>query len=266
MALGRLEEARDAFEQAEAKNLDSPWLRINRYALAFLQNDATGMEQQVTWSLGKPWAEEMFTNLEADTAAHFGHLRKARELSRQAVDLARREDLNERAAAFEGNAALREALFGNAAEARLQAKASLHPSTAPGAQYEAALVFALEGDVTAAGNLADDLVRQYPENQKVQHQRFPTIQASLALDRNNIAKAIEVFQSTQYGAGDFQEFYVRGEAYLAAHRGGEAAAEFQIILDRRGVVLNQPIGALAHLQIGRAYAMQGDAAKAKAAY
>jgi predicted Zn-dependent protease len=133
-------------------------------------------------------------------------------------------------------------------------------------QYEAALALALGGDVTGAEHLANDLGRQYPKNVKVQHQRLPTIQALLALDRNNVTKAIEVLQSAPYEAGDFLPVYVRGEAYLAAHRGTEARAEFQKILDHPGVVVNDPIGCLARLSLARAYASRHDTVKARAAY
>jgi DNA-binding winged helix-turn-helix (wHTH) protein/tetratricopeptide (TPR) repeat protein len=266
LALDRLEEARETFEQAEAKKLDSPVLHSYRYEIAFLQNDKAGMEQQVTWSLGKPAVEELFLNLEADTAAYFGRARKARELTRQATDLAGRAELSEQAATFESNAALRESLFGNVAEAQHRARSALILSAGPNVQNEAALALALGGEVRAAEGLADDLHRQYPNNLRTQRQRIPTIQALLALDRNEVARAIEVLQSAPYDAGDFFPVYVRGEAYLSAHRGAEAAAEFQKILDHRGVIVNRPIGALAHLQIGRAFAMEGDTAKAKAAY
>jgi eukaryotic-like serine/threonine-protein kinase len=266
LALGRLQEARETFEHAEAKKLDSPWLRIYRYQLAFLQNDAIGMRRQVAWSLGKPGVEDMFLNLEAVTAAYFGHIRKAREFSRQAVDSAERADQKETAATYEADAALREALFGNATEARHRAAASLQLSTGPNVQYETALALAFAGDAMGAEHLANDLGRQYPENIRVQFERLPTIHALLALDRKNVAKAMQALQSAPNEAGDFSRVYVRGEAFLASHRGSEAAAEFQKILDHQGIVLNEPIGALAHLGLARAYVLQGNTAKMHAAY
>jgi DNA-binding winged helix-turn-helix (wHTH) protein/tetratricopeptide (TPR) repeat protein len=272
--VGRLREAQETFDQAEAKHLDSLWLRVFRYDLAFLENDATGMQQQVTWSLDKPGFEDMFLNLEADTAGYSGHAREARELSRQAVEFAGRAELSGRAADHEVNAAMRESLFGNFAEAQRQAKASLNRSPGPFVQYKAAIALALGRDVVGAENLANEMRRRYPENLRVRRQRIPTIQALVALDRNQTANAIEVaesiptevVESSPYQEADFFPVYVRGEAYLAAHRGAEARAEFQKIVDNRGIIVNQPIGALAHLQIGRAYATQGDVTKAKAAY
>ena len=272
--VGRLREAQETFDQAIAKHLDSLWLRVDRYDLAFLENDATGMQQQVTWSSDKPGFKDVFLNLEADTAAYSGHAREARELSRQAVEFAGRAELNGRAADHEVNAAIRESLFGNFAEAQRQAKASLNRSPGPLVQYKAAIALALGRDGVGAENLANEMRRRYPENLMMRRQRIPTIQALVALDRDHGANAIEVAESIPtevvefgpYQDADFFTAYVRGEAYLAAHRGAEARAEFQKILDHRGMIVNQPIGALAHLQIGRAYAMQGDVAKAKAAY
>ena len=272
--VGRLREAHDTFDQAIAKHLDSLWLRVYRYDLAFLENDATGMRQQVTWSSDKPGFDDMFLNLEADTGGYSGHAREARELSRQAVEFAGRAERNGRAADHEVNAAIRESLFGNFAEAQRLANASLNRSPGPLVQYKAGITLALGRDVVGAENLANEMRRRYPENLMTRRQRIPTIQALVALDRNHVANAIEVMesiptevvQSNPYQEADFFSVYVRGEAYLAAHRGAEAGAEFQKIPDHRGFILNQPIGALAHLQIGRAYAMQGDVAKAKAAY
>jgi eukaryotic-like serine/threonine-protein kinase len=272
--VGRLREAQETFDQAIAKHLDSLWLRVYRYDLAFLENDATGMQQQVTWSSDKPGFEDMFLNLEADTAAYSGHARQAHEFSRQAVQFAGRAERNGRAADHEVNAAMRESLIGDSAEAQRQAKASLNRSPGPFIQYKAAIALALGRDVAGAENLANEMLRRYPENLMMRRQRIPTIQALVALDRNRVANAIEVaesiplevVESSPYQEADFLPVYVRGEAYLAAHRGAEARAEFQKILGHRGIIVNQPIGALAHLQIGRAYAMQGDAAKAKAAY
>jgi predicted Zn-dependent protease len=242
------------------------WLRIFRYQLAFLQNDATGMEEQVTWSLGKPGLEDMFLNLEGDTAAYFGRIRKARDFFHRAVGSARRAENKERAATHEADTALLESLFGNTAEARYGATASMRRSTGPNVVYKAALALAFAGDVAGAKQLATDLGRQYPENINVQGQRVPTIQALLALDVHDAGKAIELLQSAPNEEGDFFQVYVRGVAYEAAHRILEAETEFQRILNRPGVVVNNPIGVLAHLGLARAYTMQGEAAKAKAAY
>jgi tetratricopeptide (TPR) repeat protein/predicted Ser/Thr protein kinase len=274
--LNRLEEARTTAEEAQAKNLDSPYLRINLYALAFLQNDAAGMAQQVAWAAGKSGVEDALLEGEADTAAYSGRLAKARGFSRQAVASAERAEEKETAAGYEADAAAREALFGNEAEARQRVAAVLALSTGRDVKYGAALALALAGDAHRAQALADDLGKRFPEDTIVQFNYRPTIHAQFALDRNDTSRAIEALQAaTPYelglpGTGSFTPglypVYVRGDAYLAGHQGIEAAAEFQKILGNRGVVQNESIGVLSHLGLARAYAMQGDTAKAKAAY
>ena len=274
LQLNRLEEARAIAEEAQAKKFDSPILRTNLYQLAFVQNDAAGMARQVAWAAGKPGVEDVLLANEADTAAYSGRLVKARGFSRQAVASAERAEEKETAAGCEADAALREALFGNSADARRRAAVALGLSTGRDVQFGAALALALVGD--AARALADDLAKRFPDDTIVQFNYLPTIQAQFALNRNDASKAIEELQATAAyelgtpGGGAFTPalypVYVRGQAYLAAHQGSEAAAEFQKILDHRGVVASEPIGALAHLGLGRAYVSQGDTAKARASY
>jgi tetratricopeptide (TPR) repeat protein len=276
--LNRLEEARATAQEAQAKKLDSFQLRLFLYLVAFLQNDAAGMAQQVAWAAGKPGVEDVLLAGEADTAAYSGRLGKAREFSRRAVASAERAEEKETAASYEADAALREALFGDADEARQRAAASLALSTGRDVQYGATLALAFAGDVTRAQALADDLTKRFPEDTVVQFNYLPTIRAQLALTRNDSSKAVEALQAAApYESGSLAltsnfnflslyPVYVRGEAYLAGHQGDAAAAEFQKVLDQRGVVVNEPIGALARLGLARAYALQGDAAKARAAY
>ena len=268
--LSRLAEARSTAEEAKAKNLDSPTLRVLLYSLAFLQNDVAAMEQQAAWATGKPGVEDVLAVSEADTAAYSGKLAKSRELSRQAVASAERAEEKEVAASYEAEAAIREALFGNAAEAQRRAAAALNFTNGPQIEFGAALSLAFAGDVVRAQMLVNDLDKRFPEDTIVQFNYLPTIRAQLALNRSDSSKAVHALQTAapyELGsAGRLYPVYVRGAAYLAARQGSEAAAEFQKILDHPGIVLNEPIGALAHLQIGRAYAMQGDTAKAKAAY
>jgi eukaryotic-like serine/threonine-protein kinase len=274
--LNRLEEARATAVEAQAKKFDSPALRFWLYQLAFLQDDAAGMAQQVAWATGKPGMQHTLLAREAMTAAYSGRLVKAREFSHQAVALAEREANRERAASYEADAALREALFGNATEARKLAVMALGLSAGGDEQYAAALALTLLGDTGRGEALANDLAKRFPEDTIVQSNYLPTLRAQLALSRSDSSKAIEALQAaTPYELGLLgintcsvllHPIYVRGQAFLMSHQGREAAAEFQKILDHRGIVLNSPIGALAHLQIGRAYAMQRDTAKAKAAY
>jgi tetratricopeptide (TPR) repeat protein len=273
--LNRLEEARATAEEAQAKNLDSPDLHVCLYQLAFLRNDAPGMAQEVTWAEGKPGVEGVLLVNEADTAAYSGHLQAARKLSRRAVASAERAEEKEVAATYAADAALREGLFGNSSEARQLAAAALGLSAGQDVQFQAALALALAQDATRAQPLGDDLGKRFPEDTIVQFNFLPTTRTQIGLIHNDFARAIEALQlAAPYELGSpnsaislaLYPVYVRGEAYLAAHQGTEAATEFQKILDHRGVVGNEPIGALAHLQIARASAMQGDTAKARAAY
>ena len=233
------------------------------------------MAEQVEWATGRPGVGHWMLANQADTAAYFGQLGKARAFSRRAADSALREGEKEAAAEYETSAALREALFGNSAEARRRLLTLVNPSQGPlhggwGCDhYRSALAMAYAGDEKGAQAIADELFNRFPENTVTQSIRVPTLRAKLAVNRNEPVKALdflEVAAPFEFGSGDPYPVYVRGEAYLAARRGGEAVVEFRKILDHKGIVFNEPIGALAHFQLGRAYAMQGDMAKAKAAY
>ncbi len=206
-----------------------------------------------------------------------GGLKEAREFTRRAMDSAERAQEKEPAATYTALSGLREALFGNAEEARRRATLAMGRSAGRDVQYGSALALAYAGDDERARTLTDDLSKRFPEDTIVHFNYLPALRAKLAVSRGNVSEAIEnlraavpyeLGQSTAstYGWTALYPVFVRGEAYLAAHQGNEAAAEFQKILDHRGIVLNSPIGALAHLQIGRAYAMTGDSTKAKAAY
>jgi eukaryotic-like serine/threonine-protein kinase len=278
LKLNRFDEAQTTAEEGQAKNLDSPELRFTLYMLAFLKNDVAEMAQQVAWSARKVGVEDVLLVNEADTAAYSGRLKEAREFSRRAMDSAERSGEKETAATYSAASGLREALFGNADEARRRATFALGRTAGRDVQYSAALALAYSGDEGRAQALTDDLGKRFPESTIVQFNYLPTLHAKLAVSRGNISEAIESLRTAapyelgvQYGHASYgwtavYPVFVRGETYLAAHQGSEAAAEFQKILDHRGVVVNEPIGALAHLQIGRAYALQGDTAKARAAY
>ena len=267
--LNRLDEAQAVAKEAQSKKFDSFFLRFYTYQIFFLKRDTAGMAQQVGWATGKPEAEAGFLDSEASTNAFYGRLEKARELERRAVPSAQRGQLTELAGSGEGNAALREALFGNAAEARHRSAAALKLSKGHDVQAAAALALAIAGDATQAQALANDLSKRYPEDTIVQFVYLPQIRAQIAL-RNNSPESVELLRAAEpYELGQssvLHPAYVRGEAYLAGRRGSEASIEFQKILDHPGVVVNDPIGALAHLQLGRAYSMSGDITKAKAAY
>jgi tetratricopeptide (TPR) repeat protein len=268
--LNRLDQARTTALDAQAKNLDSPDLRLYLYVIAFLQDDAAGMRQQIALSAGEPGVEDSLLSNDADTAAYFGHLRTAREFSRRASASAERAGEKETAASYEVNAALREAIFGNAGEVRKRSQAALALSTDRDTQYGAGMALGFAGDSPHAEALANYLAEQFSEDTAVQYCYLPTIRALLALSRKDSSKAIELLQvASPYElgtAGGLYPVYVRGEAYLVARQSSEAATEFQKILDHRGIVQNEPIGAFAHLGLARAYAMSVDTAKARAAY
>jgi serine/threonine protein kinase/predicted Zn-dependent protease len=274
IALNRLDEAKSVYEQATRRKLDSPTLRERLYQLAFLQNDVAGMAQQVAWSKGKPGAEDVLLSYESDTAAYSGRLGDARDLSRRAMDFAERSENKETAATYSAASGLREALFGNAGDARRVAAFALERSRGRDVQYGAALSFAYAGEIERARRLADDLGEMYPESTIVQFNYLPTVRAKLAVSRGDASEAIESLRgATPFELGRpsndwaaLYPVYVRGEAHLAAHQGSDAATEFQKIVERRGIVLLEPIGVLAHLGLARAFVLQSDAAKARAAY
>ena len=198
--------------------------------------------------------------------------------SQRAVDLAEQSAQPEEAAMFESVAALWDGWFGKAYSARQSALAALKLSKNRDAEYGAAFALALSGDSQRSLILANDLESRFPEDTSVKFSYLPALRALRALHYRDPEKAIQVLQVAvpyELGAprssihaffGSLYPVYVRGEAYLTAQRGAEAAAEFKKILDHRGVVVSDPIGALAYLQIGRAYAMQGEAMKAASAY
>jgi eukaryotic-like serine/threonine-protein kinase len=277
LALNRFDDARDTTEEALGRKLEGIPLHLNLYALAFFQSNVPAMKQQADWALGKPGAEDQMLSLESDTEAWSGKLGKARELSRQAIESARRSDEKEPAALWQANAAIREALFGNADTARQNAAAAITLAVGDrDAEAQAALAYALAGDAAHAQSLVDDLSKRSPQNIVVQTVWLPTIRAQTETGRKNAARSIELLQAAApYELGMLSgsaansclyPVYVRAEAYLSAQHGQLATAEFRKILDHHGLLWNCATGALAQLQIGRAYAMQGDTAKAKAAY
>src|ERR1700751_4243042 len=277
LALNRFDEARTTTEEALGRKLEDIPLHLNLYALAFSQRNAAAMKQQADWAVGKLSAEDYMLSLESDTQAWSGRLGKARDLSRQAIESARRSGEKEPAALWQANAAIREALFGNADAARQNATEAL--ALAPGsrdAEALAAVAYALAGDAAHAQSLADDLGKHSPQDTVVQSVWLPTIRAQIEETRKHAARSIELLQAAApYELGMLSgsatnsclyPVYVRAQAYLSGQQGQAAAAEFQKILDHRGLLWEWATGALAHLGLARAYAMQGDTAKARAAY
>jgi tetratricopeptide (TPR) repeat protein len=233
------------------------------------------MQQQLTWAVGRPKEEDWLLSTQSDTEAYFGRLAKAREFSRRAVESAQHADAKETAALWQANAALREAEFGNASAARQNAQASLSLMPGKDIRSVAALALARAGDAARAQKEADTLNREFPQNTVVQGYWLPAIRAAIELNGKNPAKAIELLQaSMSYELAQSQPFqvgmmypvYIRGKAYLQTLQAKEAAAEFQRIIDHSGLILNFPVGVLARLGLARAYVVEGDRAKARAAY
>jgi eukaryotic-like serine/threonine-protein kinase len=271
--LNRIDEARTIAEQAQARKFDSPYLHVNLYILAFLRGDAPGMADQVSWATGKPGVEDVLYSSEADTAAYTGQLTKARDLTRRAVYSAERAGEKETAADYEAVGALREAVFGNRLTAHERGQAALALSSGRDVESTVILAAALSSDTAHAETLADDLAKHFPEDTLVYFNYLPTLHAALDLGRNDAGKAIEELQiASPYDLGgasvdlNLYTVYVRGEAYLRAHRGSEAEAEFQKIIVHPGIVGNEPIGALANLGLARARALTGNTAGARTAY
>ena len=273
--LGRYDQAKAAAEQSRAKRLNSPWYPLILYVVDFLQNNPAGMAQQAAATQGIPGVEDQMFLVESETAADHGQFRQARELTRRAADSARRAQENETAAEYEGHNALREALVGLTDFAKADAQTALSAIKGKHGEGFSAIAFALAGDVADANRAIDDLTKRFPQNTVVQTRYLPMARSALAVNSGNAQAALDALSAAApYELGHTNEdftcalypIYFRGRAYLAAKNAAAAAGEFQKILDHAGVVGNEPIGALAHLGIARAYSLSGNSAKAKGAY
>jgi len=278
----RLAEARSTLKRASERKIDIPELLYARFQIAFLENDHTEMGDLAALGRARPgvqdWIPAWVIDQEGAVLASSGHLQQARKKSRQAVALAKQAGRKDGAAQHQAAAAVREALFGYPSEARQIAADVLDLSSGPITQYGAAVALALAGDSSRGQTLADDLAARFPEDTLVRVSYLPALRALLALNRREAAKAIDLLEiAGPYELGDHSgasvgfsgplyPVYVRGLAYLAARQGPDAAREFQKILDHPGIVVTDPIGALAHLQLGRAFALAGARSKAKSAY
>ena len=278
VAVGRLDEVRKIYGEIVARKLDDDVPHLVLYGLAFLQGRPDEMAQQALWFDGKPDLRHEILTLESDSEAYVGHLKKARELTRRAVDSAVHADNKEAAALWQVTSAWREAAFGNSTAAYAGAKAGL--ALAPHSrevQALAAIVLARIGQEDRALLLAQDLDKRFPSYTLVQSYWLPTIKAQVALAKKNFAEAVEQLRSpplplelgsviTLVNNSCLYPAYLRGEAYLAARQGDAAAAEFEKILGNPGIVQNCPSAALARLQVGRGCVISGNAVKARAAY
>ena len=275
MWLNRWDEAKAMAQVARNQNLYLPNINLSLYVIDFLQHDAMGMDREAAGLRGKRGLEDEVLYFESEAAVYGGEFAKARELTRRAVDSARQAGKSEAASAYEAEGALREVLAGNVPLAKQGAQAGLERTTGKDARAILAITLGLAGDSAQATEVAGEIAKRYPEDTIVQTQYSPMIHAAVALQRGDAGKAVEALRAAApYELGQYISFedfafyplYLRGQAYLAAKQGGAAAGEFQKILDHPGVVMVEPIGALAHLGLGRAYALAGDNEKAKTAY
>ena len=275
--LNRLEEAQATAREAQARHFDTPYIHLVLYLVAFVGYDAAGVEREMDiLRKSEPLFQRNAAREESDSAAFVGQFAKARELSRRAVSFAERKGHKELAVGLQAWSALPEALVGNLVVARRQAKAALALSKAKGVEVKSACALGLAGDTIEADRLASDLARGYPQDTLMRSVTLPTIRAIIALqsgvakDRDKAIAALAATAPYEFSTPDFTpplfHIYIRGLAYLDANQAPSAVIEFQKILDHPGIMRNSIIGALAHLQLGRAYAMSGETTKAKAAY
>jgi tetratricopeptide (TPR) repeat protein len=272
--LNRLDEAEAVYKQAEERKLEGELLLTTLYQLAFLKDDAAKMVQFASAAMGKPGTEDLLLASQSDTEGWYGKLKNAHELTRRAMDSAEHNDAKESAASYQAAAALREVESGNREQARADANAALKLAPNRDVRAIVALALARAGNMAGAEKLAAELDKTYPLDTLVQRYWLPTVRAAVALERKDPNKAIELLKDARVIELGLPvgltivlcPVYLRGEAYLMLHDGNAAATEFEKFIDHRGLVVNFPWGALAHLQIGRAYVLQGDTAKAKAAY
>jgi tetratricopeptide (TPR) repeat protein len=275
MSFNRLDETAAVYKQAEERKLESQFLLQSRYWLAFLKDDTARMAQLLSAAMGKPGSEDLLLAMQADTEGWYGKLKNAHELTGRAMDSAQRNNAKETAAGYQAEAALRDGEAGNREQARAEANATLKLAPNRDVRAIAALALARGGDTAGAERLAAELEETFPLDTLVQRYWLPTIRAGVALERQDPNRAIELLKAastvelssiTAALTIFLCPAYLRGEACLMLHDGERAAVEFQKFIDHRGVVMNFPWGALARLGLARAYAMQGDTGKARAAY
>lgn len=263
IALGQLQQAKQTFAQADSLHMNLPGNHNNLYLVAFLEHDRAVMDREAAWATSKPEAEAGMLYLQSLTSAYDGHLKRARDYSSRASAAALAENQKETALSYRADAALREALFGNASKADRDLAKERLADYGQDAQAVAAFAYAFAGNRAKGKALAEKLAQKYPENTIVQSHYLPVIRAQIALDENHPAEALEILngaqpfelgQPAQIISLNMYAVFVRGQAYLAVQDGRNAAREFQKILDTPGMALNEPIAALVYLGIARANA------------
>ena len=277
--LDRFTEAESVLDRASERRLEEPSLLVLRYNIAALKGDKDQMDRVVALAKGKHGAEDRVAHAEALALARSGRLQAARQSSSRAVDLTLQEGDRETAASYRAARAVWEAVYGNAAEGKRSAMAGLELSKGRDVEYAASFALAVSGDSSRSEALAGDLEKRFPEDTFVKFTYAPVLHALALQAQGKPADSVERLQIAlryelavtglnfnHFYLGGLHSTYVRGEALVATRRYSEAAAEFQKILDHRGLVGLDPISALAHLQLGRALVLAGDKARAKAAY
>jgi tetratricopeptide (TPR) repeat protein len=281
ISLGRPADAEQPLREAMTRGNSAEAL-MDAFHITFLNADTLGMQRQIALAKGKPDGEDRLSNLQALALARAGRLEGAREAARHAIEVASAVGNRERAAAYETSMAVGEAWYGNTAAAKRNVTHVLDGEFGRHVTYAGALALAIAGDTARSQAIADDLERRFPEDTSVRFNYLPTLRALAALRSNDPARAIELLRPAAtyefaqpgisfHGAGGvtfgaMYPTYVRGMSYLALRKAAEAAAEFQKILDHPGVVLEDPMGSLARLQLARAWTIAGDVGKGKRAY
>ncbi len=278
IATGDLKGAERALQEAGERKLKMADLDVDRYQVAFLKNDQAGMDRVASAAVGEPGTEDWIAHLQSTALAYSGHMEQAAKMSQRAIELAEHGNQPERVASFQSGAAIRDAFFDDKASAIRRAESALKLSHGRDVEYGAAFALGLAGELSRTKVLADDLEKRFPQDTAVKFIYVPELRALIALKQHEPAKAIGLLQTAApYEQGEppssffgfygmFYPVYLRGEAHLAENQGAAAAVEFQKILDHRGIVISDPIGVLAHLELGRALASAGENAKAKASY
>jgi hypothetical protein len=227
------------------------------------------MQDQWNWAAGKP-AAGVFVWARAQVEYYYGHIRTARSLMQQAMELSAKSGIGPRDHADQ---ALQEAEAGNPSETLRMAAADLPGAPAKGRRDAWAIALARAGDTERARQLADSVDRDFPLDTLEQNYCLPTIRAAIKLREHKAAAAIQILQPVlKYDLAMAEPFnsvypaYLRGLAYLELGDGAQAAAEFQKLLEHRGIVATSIIGSLSHLQLARAEGMMGDRAAAQKSY
>lgn len=272
--VNRLDEADALYKQAEERKWENDYLTFYRYEWAFLMGDSALMARMAATAKNKQGIEDILLASQAQTAGWNGHFREASELTRRAMDVARRKDANEAAALYQATEALSEVESGNREQARTDAGAAVKLAPNRDVRAMAALTLARAGDTPAAEKLANEIDKAFPLDTLVQRYWLPTIRAALALQRKDPSRAVELLKMASpielslYTnlAIALCPVYLRGEAYLMLYDGNAAAAEFQKFIDHWGLVANAPWGAMARLGLARSYAQAGDTEKSLTKY